>query len=77
VFYTAANDPNLTQPEFGLFNVNTGIILDKGIEISLFMKNVFNKRYIIDAGNLGNSFGIPTYIAGAPRFYGMRLGYSF
>ncbi len=77
VFYTFGNNEELTQSSFGLFNFSTGIILKKGIEVSLYMKNVFDKNYIIDAGNQGNAFGIPTIIQGSPRFYGARLGYSF
>ncbi|WP_341210850.1 hypothetical protein [Sphingomonas paucimobilis] len=32
---------------------------------------------LIDAGNTGGGFGIPTYIAGEPRFYGVELGAKF
>ncbi|MEM9494507.1 MAG: TonB-dependent receptor [Pseudomonadota bacterium] len=38
-----------------------------------FVENLFDKEYIIDAGNTGDTFGIPTFIAGAPRFFGGYL----
>ena len=43
----------------------------------LTVGNLTNKRYLIDAGNTGGGFGIPTYIAGEPRFYGVELGAKF
>lgn len=76
-FYTSSNEDFLSQPEYGLLNISTGVITKKGVEMSLFMKNVFDRDYLIDAGNLGNTFGLPTYIAGMPRFYGTRLSYNF
>ena len=42
-----------------------------------FAENVLDEDYIIDAGNTGDSFGIPTFIAGAPRMIGVRLGAEF
>ena len=39
----------------------------------LFVTNLFDKEYIIDAGNTGDGFGIPTFIAGAPRMFGGYL----
>ncbi|MEM9616657.1 MAG: TonB-dependent receptor [Pseudomonadota bacterium] len=38
-----------------------------------FVENVFDKEFIIDAGNTGDTFGIPTFIAGPPRFIGGYL----
>jgi iron complex outermembrane recepter protein len=36
-------------------------------EITAHAENIFDKEYLIDAGNVGGSFGIPTFIAGDPR----------
>lgn len=41
------------------------------------MSNVLDKEYIIDAGNTGDAFGIPTFIAGAPRFFGVQASAKF
>ena len=42
-----------------------------------FVENLLDEDYIIDAGNTGDSFGIPTFIAGSPRMVGLRVGASF
>lgn len=42
-----------------------------------FAENLFDEDYIIDAGNTGDSFGIPTFIAGSPRMVGLRVGAEF
>jgi len=41
------------------------------------LNNALNEEYIIDAGNTGRNFGIPTYIAGAPSLFGVELSYKF
>lgn len=45
--------------------------------ITGYASNLLNKDYLIDAGNTGASFGTPTLIAGAPRFYGVELKFDF
>jgi iron complex outermembrane recepter protein len=36
-----------------------------------FVTNAFNKKYIKDAGNTGDALGMPTFIGGEPRIYGI------
>jgi iron complex outermembrane recepter protein len=36
-------------------------------EITAHAENLFDKEFLIDAGNVGGSFGIPTFVAGDPR----------
>ncbi len=43
----------------------------------VFGSNLTDEKYLIDAGNTGAAFGLPTFIAGAPRLYGVRLGVNF
>lgn len=43
----------------------------------VFGNNLTDEQYLIDAGNTGATFGLPTFIAGAPRTYGIRLGVNF
>lgn len=43
----------------------------------VFGNNLTDERYLIDAGNTGGAFGLPTFIAAAPRTYGIRLGVNF
>jgi hypothetical protein len=31
----------------------------------------------MDAGNTGDSLGMPTFIGGAPRFYGVSASFRF
>ena len=39
--------------------------------------NLADEDYLIDAGNSGQQLGLPTYIVGAPRMYGLRVAYRF
>jgi outer membrane receptor protein involved in Fe transport len=41
------------------------------------MTNVLDEEFIVDAGNTGGAFGIPTFIAGAPRFFGLQVKAKF
>jgi iron complex outermembrane receptor protein len=79
IFFEDSNDPNLVQDAYGLLNFRTGFFLgeDRSWEVTLYMNNVLDEEYIIDAGNTGDTFGIPTFIAGPPQFYGIRLSKTF
>jgi outer membrane receptor protein involved in Fe transport len=66
------------QGGYGLFNLRAGVSFDEGrFEIAASAENLFNRKYLIDAGNTGGAFGIPTYIAGPPRFYGIEASAKF
>ena len=39
--------------------------------------NLFDKEYIKDAGNAGTGLGMPTFIAGEQRFYGVSATLKF
>ncbi|MEO1014374.1 MAG: TonB-dependent receptor [Pseudomonadota bacterium] len=45
--------------------------------LEFFVENVFDKEFIIDAGNTGDAFGIPTFIAGPPRLFGGYVNVRF
>ncbi|WP_374944581.1 TonB-dependent receptor [Sphingomonas sp.] len=78
VFFELPNNPAISTPGYTLVNLRAGIELFGGrYRIGGFARNLTNKRYLIDAGNTGGGFGIPTYIAGEPRFYGVELGAKF
>ena len=76
VFFDEDNDLNdLAQDEFqeafGIFDMRLRFdAADERFSAELFVENLFDKDYIIDAGNTGDTFGIPTFIGGAPRFWG-------
>jgi outer membrane receptor protein involved in Fe transport len=42
-------------------------------EVALFGRNLTDEVYLLDAGNTGGAFGIPTFIPAEPRFYGIEL----
>lgn len=63
--------PAIAQEAYGLLNIRAGVELAGGaVGFEGFVQNLLDKEFIIDAGNTGGGFGIPTYIAGPPRFYG-------
>lgn len=80
VYFEDTNTEILSQPDFGLLNLNTGIRITNGsrtYEIGFFGRNLLNEKFIIDAGNTGNAFGIPTFIAGQPLMVGGQLRIIF
>jgi iron complex outermembrane receptor protein len=63
----------LRQGGYGLVNLRTGLRSPRGRwEIVAHASNVFDRDFLIDAGNVGGSFGIPTFIAGDPRRLGLQ-----
>ena len=78
VFFELPNNNAISQGGYTLVNVRAGMEFAEGrYRIGGFARNLTNKRYLIDAGNTGGGFGVPTYIAGEPRFYGVELGGKF
>jgi outer membrane receptor protein involved in Fe transport len=74
-------DPTLARLEqnaYGLLNLNLALkYLPANITVSLFAHNLLGEKYLIGAGNTGMMFGVPTYVPGAPRMFGIGLKYSF
>jgi outer membrane receptor protein involved in Fe transport len=63
----------LKQDGYGVANLRAGWRSPKGAwEITARAENLFDEKYLIDAGNTGGSFGIPTFVAGDPRRYGLQ-----
>lgn len=67
------------QDGYALVDARAGIeTADGRWRIEAFVTNLFGQDYIKDAGNVGDSLGLPTFIAGPPRFYGasatLRIG---
>lgn len=74
VYFEEENAPDVRSDAFGLLDVRAGVTLPgKRFELEGFVENALDEEYIIDAGNTGGTFGIPTYIAGPPRLVGVRL----
>ena len=78
MFFEIPNNPLISQYAVTLVNVNSGLRFGGDrFEISAFARNLFNKDVLLDAGNTGGAFGIPSYIPGEPRLYGVRFGAKF
>lgn len=78
VYFDDNNTPGIEQGAYGLLNLRLGIEAPDGNwSVTAFASNLLDKEYLIDAGNTGESFGFPTYVAGAPRFYGLEASIRF
>jgi outer membrane receptor protein involved in Fe transport len=88
VFFEIANDnPNLTagqllpplqhnevQDGYGLLNLRAGFAPNKAHwRVELFCANCTNTQYLKDAGDTGEDIGIPAYVAGEPRTFGISV----
>lgn len=78
VFFEPDNAPVLgiaiEQSSVALVNIKLGIKApQQGWSLYFYGQNIFDKEYIIDAGNTGSVFGSPTYVSGEPALYGIGL----
>lgn len=77
VFFEEENAPiagvDISQDNLHLVDARIGIGAQDGRwQLVASANNLFNEKYLIDAGNTGGLFGTPTLIAGPPRFYGVE-----
>jgi outer membrane receptor protein involved in Fe transport len=73
VFFELPNNPVTSQGPVTLVNLRAGIRDTKARwEIIGFASNLLNKEYLLDGGNTGGAFGIPTFIRGLPRLFGVE-----
>ena len=71
---TLARPDPIEQEAVTLVNARAGVsFADRRYEIAGFIRNAFNEDYLLDAGNTGGAFGIPTFIPAEPRFFGVEL----
>ncbi|MGY6550603.1 MAG: TonB-dependent receptor [Erythrobacter sp.] len=78
IFFELPNDPLIAQGPVTLVNARAGVSFnDNRYEIAAFIRNAFNQDFLLDAGNTGGAFGIPTFIPGEPRFFGLQLTARF
>ncbi len=74
IFFEVPNNPLISQGPVTLFNARGGVsFADERFEIAGFIRNAGDEDYLLDAGNTGGAFGIPTFIPAEPRFYGIQL----
>lgn len=77
VFFEVDNSDLISQDAYTLVNLRAGITYMDKYNVSFFASNLLDEEYIIDAGNTGGAFGIPTFIAGPPRLIGFQLTADF
>lgn len=66
------------QKAYGLLNLRAGIRTpDQKWRLEVALKNALDAKYVIDAGNTGDNFGIPSFIAGQPRMFTAEIGFQF
>lgn len=74
IYFEVPNSEAISQDGVTLVNLRAGVsFADDRYEIAGFVRNATNENYLLDAGNTGGAFGIPTYIPAEPRFYGVQL----
>ena len=69
---------SLRQGGYALLNLRTGYRTPGNRwEVVFWVRNLLDKDYLIDAGNLGGNFGFPTSVRGAPRMLGVQVTARF
>jgi len=72
----ALNDPIIASDGYWVWNARASVLREKGWDVSLFAKNLFDKRYVTQGVNqLVLGFGYRVY--GAPRTYGVSASFQF
>jgi iron complex outermembrane recepter protein len=78
IFFEVPNNNAISQGPVTLVNARAGVsFADEAFEVAGFIRNAFDEDYLLDAGNTGGGFGIPTFIPGEPRFYGVTATMRF
>jgi outer membrane receptor protein involved in Fe transport len=77
VYFDNDQREDLSQDGYVLINFNANLDITDRYSVSAYINNAFDEEYLIDAGNTGDTFGIPTFIAGKPQFYGIRFTADF
>jgi outer membrane receptor protein involved in Fe transport len=80
MFFDDSNLPGISQDAYGVLNATLGIRFAQkrmSYDFALWGKNITNTEYIIDAGNAGQTIGFPTFVAGAPANFGVKLTVGF
>lgn len=81
VFFEDNNTQNggmLRQGGYALANLRPGYRAPGGRwEVVANANNLLGKNYLVDAGNVGGAFGIPTSIRAAPRMVGVKATVRF
>ena len=77
VYFTNEKRADLKESAYGLLNLNAQLDFENGWGLEAYVSNALDEEYLIDAGNTGDAFGIPTFISGPPQMYGLRVSKTF
>lgn len=78
IFFQVPSTALLSQGPVTLVNARAGVsFADERYEIAAFIRNATDEDFLLDAGNTGGAFGVPTFIPGEPRFYGVEMTAKF
>jgi len=73
VFFELPNNPVTSQGPVTLVNLRAGVQDPSGKwQLIGYATNLTNNNYVLDAGNTGGAFGIPSFIRGLPRLFGVE-----
>lgn len=76
--FVADSTVDEVQESYGLLNLRVRYAPDsQNWAVEAFADNLTDETYIKDAGNTGDGLGLPTFIAGAPRLYGVNLSLRY
>ncbi|MBC8039297.1 MAG: TonB-dependent receptor [Opitutaceae bacterium] len=74
----AQNGGSLRQGGYVLLNLRLGYRARDGKwEVTGYVNNALGKEYLLDAGNTGGTYGIPTNVPAAPRMAGVTVTMRF
>lgn len=78
IFFEVPNSEITSQGPVTLANLRGGFSGGDGRwQVAGFVSNLFDAKYLIDAGNTGGAFGMPTFIRGNPRLGGVEVTFRF
>jgi outer membrane receptor protein involved in Fe transport len=78
IFFEVPNNPLISQDAVTIVNARAGLSFGEDrYEIAGFIRNAFDEDYLLDAGNTGGAFGVPTFIPAEPQFYGVEVTARF
>lgn len=75
VFFSALNAAPMTSDSHGEVNLNLGLSHRSGVDLSLFVRNVGDERYLTDMNDL-SSLGFFFPVFNEPRTYGLTVRWS-
>ena len=74
-----AEKTDLTLPSYDVTNLRLDLygVAKTPLDLSVFVRNVFDDEYAVAGGASGTFLGFETSIYGPPRMWGMEARYSF